>query len=364
MVRLPEVREIINVSVSELGILLFIGAVGALTGILSVGKFVAHRGTKLGILVGMSFWGAGMILVAWGIAIGSPILYAVGNFVSGIGAGFGDMSINVDGSSIEQKLGKAALPKMHAAFSIGALSGAGIGTVAIGMQIPIWIQVIVLALLCWVIPMSMFGSLPKDNGIHTEEEKQQKARHWFNKVVLFLGLGIFGMSLGEGASNDWLAIGLVDDYKADEISAGIGFAILVGSMTIVRFFGGPLIDRFGKAATLRVTGLIGIVGLLLLIAKISVPFAWLGAFLWGVGVALAFPLFLSAAGEQQNPAQKVAAVGAFGYTAFLVGPPLLGFVGQQIGVVNMYWLVVGFITLSVLVSGAAGNTKSAKAVKG
>ncbi|MFM5951303.1 MAG: MFS transporter, partial [Micrococcales bacterium] len=82
------------------------------------------------------------------------------------------------------------------------------------------------------------------------------------------------------------------------------------------------------------------------------------ALLWGVGVALAFPLFLSAAGEQPNPARKVATVSAFGYTSFLVGPPLLGLVGQAIGVVNMYWVILLFIGLSVVVAGAAGNKKA------
>jgi cyanate permease len=93
--------------------------------------------------------------------------------------------------------------------------------------------------------------------------------------------------------------------------------------------------------------------------------AWFGSALWGIGVALAFPLFLSAAGEQPNPARKVATVSTFGYASFLVGPPLLGFVAQGLGsIVNMYWLILFFIGLSVVVAGAAGNTRaSTKSVK-
>lgn len=358
MVRLPEVRDILNVSVAELGLLLLAGAIGSMIGILTVGKYVAHNGTKRGLLVGLSLWVFGMILAGTGIVTGSPWLFAIGNFVGGIGAGYADVSINVDGSAIEQKLGRAALPKMHAAFSIGALSGAALGTLAIELKTPVGWQVIILAIACALIPALNTRHLPKDNGLHTEEEKAGNSGSVLSKIVVLLGLGIFGMTLGEGASNDWLTIGLVDDYQADPASAGIAYAILVGSMTVVRFFGGPLIDRYGKALTLRVTGVIGIIGLLVLIARINVPFAWFGALLWGVGVALAFPLFLSAAGEQPNPARKVAAVSSFGYAAFLVGPPLLGFVGHAIGVVNMYWLIVGFIGLSVVVAGAAGNKRA------
>jgi hypothetical protein len=52
-------------------------------------------------------------------------------------------------------------------------------------------------------------------------------------------------------------------------------------------------------------------------------------------------------------------VSTFGYASFLVGPPLLGFVAQGLGsIVNMYWLILFFIGLSVVVAGAAGNRRS------
>ena len=358
MVRLPLVRDLLKVTNGTLGLLLLGGAIGAMSGLLLVGKFIAHRGTKLGVTLGMTIWFVGSLLYPLSLAFHNPALFFIAGLVSGFGAGMTDVAINVDGSSIEQRLGRSAMPKMHAAFSIGALSGAGLGTLATAIHFDIILQLALIITAAYVVPMTQIGHLPKDNGIHTEEEKAGKAGPMFSKVVVFLGLGIFGMTLAEGASNDWLTIGLVDDYKADPTSAGIAYAILIASMTIVRFFGGPLTDRFGKGLTLRATGIIGILGLVLLITKISIPFAWFGAFLWGVGVALAFPLFLSAAGEQPNPARTVATVSAFGYTSFLVGPPLLGFVGQAIGVVNMYWIILLFIGLSVVVAGAAGNKRA------
>jgi MFS family permease len=358
MVRLPLVRELLQVTNGTLGLLLLGGAIGAMTGLLLVGKFIAHRGTKIGISVGMTIWFVGSIFYPLALTFHSPVLFFIAGVVSGFGAGMTDVGINVDGSSIEQKLGRSAMPKMHAAFSIGALSGAGLGTLATAINFDLVWQLAIIVTLAFAIPMTQIRHLPKDNGIHSEEEKAGNTGPTFTKVIVLLGLGIFGMTLAEGASNDWLTIGLVDDYKADRTSAGIAYAILIASMTIIRFFGGPLTDRFGKALTLRFTGVIGILGLVLLIAKINVPLAWVGAFLWGVGVALAFPLFLSAAGEQPNPARSVATVSAFGYTSFLVGPPLLGFVSQEIGVLNMYWIILLFIGLSVVVSGAAGNKRA------
>ena len=365
MVRLPLVREILAVTVGELGLLLVAGSVGAMTGLMLVGKFIAHRGTRTAAIVGLSLWAFGSSFYLLSLTFHSPLLFVIAGLISGFGAGVTDVAINVDGSAIEQRLGRAALPKMHAAFSIGALLGAGVGTLAAAVDFDIVIQIGVLLALAYVVPMLGIKYLPKDNGLHTEEEKAGTAGPVFTKVVVLLGLGIFGMTLAEGASNDWLTIGLVDDYGQDHATAGVAYAILIAAMTVVRFFGGGLVDRFGKATTLRVTGIIGLIGLLILVAKISVPMAWFGSALWGIGVALAFPLFLSAAGEQPNPARKVATVSAFGYASFLVGPPLLGLIAQGIGsVVTMYWLILFFIALSVVVAGAAGNTKgSSKTVE-
>jgi len=358
MVRLPLVREILEVSVGELGLLLVAGSIGAMIGLLAVGKFVAHRGTKAAAILGMTIWFVGSSLYPVSLAFHSPILFAFAGLISGFGAGMTDVAVNVDGSAIEQKLGRAAMPKMHAAFSIGALSGAGLGTVAAAFKFDIVLQLGIMITLAYLLPILNSKNLPRDNGIHTEEEKAGNAGPVFSKVVVLLGLGIFGMTLAEGASNDWLTLGLVDDYGQSHATAGVAYAILIGAMTVVRFFGGGLVDRFGKALTLRVTGVIGLAGIAILLMKISVPMAWFGSALWGIGVALAFPLFLSAAGEQPNPARKVATVSTFGYASFLVGPPLLGFVAQGLGsVVNMYWLILFFIALSVIVAGAAGNKR-------
>lgn len=358
MVRLPEVRQILGVTTSQLGLVLLSFSIGAMLGLVFVGRFIARRGTKAGIVLGLTLWFVGTLSMVAGIYFAAVILFALGGFLAGFGAGLVDVGMNVDGTEIEKRIGRSSLPKMHAAFSIGALAGAAAGNFGIYFSIGLPLQMLVLTIICFLLPVFNLRHLPKDNGIHEGEKTEKTKTPVFGKLVILMGLGIFGMTLAEGAGNDWLAIGLVDDYHATPNTAGIAYAIFVASMTLVRFFGGNLTDRYGKAFTLRITGVLGIAGLALLLLKASVYVAWIGAALWGAGVAMAFPLFLSAAGELPNPAKKVAAVASFGYTSFLVGPPLLGFVGQSIGVVNMYWLVLSFIALSVIVAGSAGNKKA------
>jgi hypothetical protein len=56
-------------------------------------------------------------------------------------------------------------------------------------------------------------------------------------------------------------------------------------------------------------------------------------------------------------------VSTFGYTAFLVGPPLLGFLGESWGVLNMFFVVAGLLVVSVVFAGAA-KPLAAKPVPG
>lgn len=54
--------------------------------------------------------------------------------------------------------------------------------------------------------------------------------------------------------------------------------------------------------------------------------------LWGLGASLGFPLTISAASDTGPDAPtRVSVVATTGYLAFLVGPPLLGYLGEHYG---------------------------------
>ncbi len=364
-VRLPEVREMLGVSVSTLGLLLFMGAVGAITSLSLVGRFIARFGTKPAIIPGMiGFFLAGFasVLAAY---LHSPELFAVATFFSGFCAGAADVGINVDGAEIEKRLGRSALPRMHAGYSIGAFAGAGIGTASIALGIDLFWQVVVLATLSLIVPVIFSRLLPAKNGIDPHHHKDAPADSRPGKVfisggIIALCIGIFGITVAEGAANDWLAIGLVDDYKVSNQLAGLAFAVFNLSMTIVRFFGGNLVDRFGRSRVLQVLAGFGIIGLLLIILSHNIVLAIIGAALWGAGVALGFPLFISAAAEAPGGARTVAFVTTSGYFAFLVGPPLLGFVAEAWNsMLSMYWLLaIGLIAAFFAARATKGNAST------
>jgi cyanate permease len=79
----------------------------------------------------------------------------------------------------------------------------------------------------------------------------------------------------------------------------------------------------------------------------------IGTVLWGFGASLGFPLGMSAAAEDtKRAAARVSAVAMIGYCAFLVGPPLIGFLGQTFGLLNALFVVFVLLVASGLCASA------------
>ena len=365
IVRLPLIRELVNVTTAELGIILLCGSFGAILSVTQAGRLIARFGTRASIVFGSTLVLVGLVGEAIAIVNHSAPGYALLAFVAGLGMGIADVGINVDGAAIETASGKTVLPKMHAAFSIGTFIGAGIGTLASRLDINLLAQMSAVAGLTVLLPLFTTKYLSATNGkddfaasSSSEKAMEPKVAVWRSRTVIYLSIAILGLTLAEGASNDWLTIALVDDFDQTATMAGIGYAILLGAMTLTRFFGGNLADRFGRVLTLQVCAFTGVAGMLLIILSGNVFVAFVGAAMWGCGVALGFPLLLSAAGEGENAARKVAFVASSGYMAFLVGPPLLGFLGQAWGLTNMFYVIAAFMLIAPFFARGAAEPKA------
>jgi cyanate permease len=61
----------------------------------------------------------------------------------------------------------------------------------------------------------------------------------------------------------------------------------------------------------------------------------------------------AAADDPKTAAARVSAVATIGYCAFLVGPPLIGFLGEHIGLLHGLLVVLVLVALAGAVSHAA-----------
>ena len=72
--------------------------------------------------------------------------------------------------------------------------------------------------------------------------------------------------------------------------------------------------------------------------------------LWGLGASLGFPVGMSAAADEPEHAPGPGQRGLHrsAYTAFLAGPPLLGFLGDQVGTLHALLAVAVLLIPSAL----------------
>ena len=177
---------------------------------------------------------------------------------------------------------------------------------------------------------------------------------WKEPRTLLIGLIVLGMAFTEGSSNDWLSYAMVHGHGSSRATGALVYSVFVTAMTVGRLSGVRFIDRFGRVAVLRSTAVLAAIGLILFI---FVPVFWIeivGVVLWGLGASLGFPMGMSAAADDpQKAAARVSAVATIGYTAFLVGPPVLGFLGNQFGILHALLLVLVLAALTGFVAFAA-----------
>ena len=129
------------------------------------------------------------------------------------------------------------------------------------------------------------------------------------------------------------------------------FAIFLAAMTAGRWFGPTLIDRRGRVFAVRLSAVVALVGLLLVVFGTLLPVAILGSVLWGAGTALGFPVGMSAAADDPPmAAARVSVTASIAYTAFLAGPPLIGFLGDHVGVLRALTTVAGLLAVALMLS--------------
>jgi predicted MFS family arabinose efflux permease len=283
---------------------------------------------------------------------------AVGLFFFGIGIGLWDVSQNVEGADVEHRLRKTVMPKFHAAFSggafLGALIGAGLSGLGVGLPQHLLVIAALVAVLTFVVPRYFLPHAAPEQHADGDARQARGPSAWRDLRTLLIGVVVLGATLTEGAGNDWIAKASVDGLGTSESTGALLFALFVLAMTTMRFFGGTVIDKYGRVAVLRGSMAAAAAGLALFVFAGNLWLAAVGAALWGVGAALAFPMGMSAAADDpRHAAARVSVVSTIGYVAFLAGPPLLGYLGDLTGI-HMALLAIGVpILVALVLAGAA-----------
>ena len=349
--RIPEARDLLDLSAGRLGTLLLALSLGAVLALPMTGTLV-HRFGATRVVAGAAVVDAvGLAGAGIGAGLVEHVgLTAVGLFLFGLGSGAWDVAMNVEGAAVERELGRTIMPRFHAAFSLGTVLGAGVGAAAARFEVTIPVHLVGAALLTGLVPLTVVGAfLPAGAEPDTAVKPGRAWRAWAEPRTLMIGLMVLALALTEGVANDWLALALVDGYDAAPWMGAAGFALFVTAMTAGRLGGTLALDRFGRVPVLWTTMALAAAGVLVVVFGQHPVVVAFGIVLWGVGASLGFPIGMSAAADDpEHAAARVSVVSTIGYTAFLAGPPVLGYLGDQVGVLQALLLVAVLLVPSAL----------------
>ena len=396
--RIPQIRDGLGLSPSRLGLVLLAIATGSIVSLVLSGQLVTHFGSRRIVTAMAGLMGVAIVIVAIGYRIGVlPVVVGLTFFGFSIGAW--DVAMNLQGTVVERRLGRAIMPRFHAGYSVGTVGGALAGTAAVALHVPVTAHLIAAAIIVTTIviisvrgfvsdssadalpttgpvPAAAFAETtalsaaePADHSVgqpagssavggpgEVAEGKPNGFRRalatWREPRTLLIGVFVLAFAFTEGAGIDWISVAVIDDYGAPATVGALAFATFLATMTVGRWFGPALLDRYGRVPVVRALAVISLVGLALFVFGPNVAVAFVGALLWGTGASLGFPVGMSAAADDPaHAAARVSVVASVAYFAFLGGPPLIGFLGDRFTVLNGLLAVAVLLGVAIALSG-------------
>ncbi|MFE9173375.1 MFS transporter [Streptomyces kebangsaanensis] len=342
--RVPWIQDHASVSPGQLGLALAFPALGASLAMPLAGG-ISHRFGARNALRGLiALWTLSLVLPSLAPNL---LTLCLGLFVYGATAGMADVAMNALGVEVENRLDRSIMSGLHGMWSAGALVGSAAGTVAahLGSDARLHhalaaavLTVLGVAACTWVLDLQP-----------AEDEEPPPRFALPPRSALLIGAVGFCAVFAEGASLDWSAVYLRHQL---ETSAGLAAACTTGftlTMAVARIAGDRLVDRFGAVRTVRASGVLAVLGGLLIVLGSHPAVAMTGFALMGLGIAVVVPLCFAAAGRSgPNPSQAIAGVATITYTSGLIAPSAIGGLAQATS------LVVSFALVTLLACGLVG----------
>ncbi len=327
---LPSLRDKLGIDANSIAVLLFCAGAAAIASMQIGGRLADAIGARTVTLVALPLLIAGASVTALATTFQVAL---VGVVLIGLGNGSLDVAMNAIGVQVEAARRRPIMSFFHAMWSVGNFIGAAtvlLLATALGMTggsivTPLLITLSVIATLA-------LGVLIKITPVAAVvEHKVGGVRTAIPRAAWILGIMALGFGLSEGTATDWSAIHVTDVAQVDSTTGSLGLVAVSGSMVAIRLIGDRLVSRFGRRAVVRFGGACAAVGYLAVSFVTGLPLLLVGWALVGFGVGMIAPQVYAVAGHLGG-GRVLAVVVTFGYAAFLMGPAVIGFLVDQVGI--------------------------------
>jgi MFS family permease len=354
--RIPLIQETFNISHQQLGFVLLSASLGSLVAMPTTGWLISKQGSRR-----ITQISAILYLVIVPLMPIMPIYQALMAFffVMGMTTGTLDVAMNAQAVIVEKLYKRPIMSFFHALFSAGMMIGAATGALFSYLELPLITHfsiVVGAALLLMISQLRNFISDPPSEAVEdTTFFRLPKAS------LIGIGLIAFCGMLGEGAMSDWSSNYMTRIVGAAKSTAPIALFAFSLAMTICRFLGDRVRSALGDSRLMFIAGLIASAGILLITLSPNTVLSIVGFFLVGVGLSTVVPIAYSQAGSEPGlaPGVGIGMVTTIGYSGFLFGPPIIGFIADAYDLRIAFFFILGlFLIMTLLVVRQAQMQKS------
>jgi predicted MFS family arabinose efflux permease len=318
--RIPWLQDRLGLSAGSLGAALLFGAIGGLLGMPFASRVLHRFGGRRTTRALMAAW-----CIAGALPVFAPNLAALIPLLLlyGMTSGMADVAMNAQAIPVERDLGKSIMSGLHGMWSVGGIIGSAVGAAAAhaGLDARIHLAIVDAALL--VVALGATSKLP----VNLPDAAEQPPKPFVvpSRGVLLIGLVAFCAIFAEAASSDWCAVYLTRITGADPGIAAASYTAFACTMAAARFGGDFAVRLLGLRSTVRIGGMVGTLGALLVVAAFAIAPTIVGFALIGLGIAVTFPLAVAAAGHADPiPARGISGVATISYGAGIAAPGIIG----------------------------------------
>ena len=346
---IPWLQDQLGISKGTLGLCLLCMAAGALVSMPLTGH-ILDRLPSASVVRWTAL--AFCLMLPLPLLATSPYMLAAILFVFGASNGAMDVAMNAHGVGIQESLRRPIMSSLHGGWSVGGFTAAGLAALAAAAGLDPRVEALIVGL-------ALFGFslwITRRLGASFTHSSEGHVLSLPTRPVILIGALCFLVMLAEGAIGDWSGIYLRHNTGASPAGAALAFTGFSLGMAIARLVGDVVNERIGASRLLRFgTALVAIaLGAVLLVGQ-TVP-SVVGFVFCGLGIANAVPLLFSAAGRVDPPGPSLAAAFTLGYMGFIVGPPVIGLLSDQVGLPRtLALLVVALVAVAVLGGRALGR---------
>ena len=354
--RIPSIQQTLHLSDAGLGGVLLAIPTGLMCSLPFTGWIITKIGSRKLLIIAISLYAC--LLVGLGAAR-TPLELIACLWLFGFAGNAANISVNTQAVAAEKLYENPIMASFHGIWSLAGFTGAGIGIFMIGRNIIPFHHFIVILILIVIGVIITSRQLDNDGGQSQKKDVVVLSiRGRLKTLVPLLKLGIiaFCSMICEGTMFDWSGVYFKKVVHAENGWIGAGYFAFMCTMAMGRFIADWFAGKYGLKRTLQISGILTATGLLI---SVIFPYLWPSIFAFmmvGAGVSSVVPMIYSSAGRTTTMSAGVAltAVSTIGFSGFMIGPPLIGFIAG-IATLRASFLLIACMGMCVAI--LAGKAK-------